>query len=326
MVESNPVRVSVVVPLYNKERTIRRALDSICHQTLTNFEVIVVDDGSTDGGGAKVEAYGDERVRLLRQPNGGPGAARNTGWRSGLAPLIAFLDGDDEWEPEFLAKSVSAIETQGSDLAMSVHAWHDEPGGIYPKWARAWQPGRWQAAEDTPVQELISRLAFCSPCTALVRRSVIENYGGFYERGGCRYAEDAHLFLKILLNQPVWMGHEALARFHREDSSLSGNYRKVRPIEPFLSDPDDIRNVCPATLRELAERFLAARSHKTALVLGYWGEWRKGRQLMQKFALGNASSLPYYWSSLLATHPLTGWTAGRMGWLHRAVKRWRAGA
>ena len=90
--------VSVVIPAYNAEAVIGDALRSVFAQTFRDFEVVVVDDGSTDDTVGVLEAIGGG-VRLLRQPNGGPAAARNAGIAVTTAPLIAFLDADDEWLP-----------------------------------------------------------------------------------------------------------------------------------------------------------------------------------------------------------------------------------
>ncbi len=95
--------VSVVMPLYNKEGKVRRAISSVTNQEFANFELIVVDDGSTDSGPQIVSAYRDPRVQLVAQANAGVSAARNRGIELARAGLIAFLDADDEWHPKFLA-------------------------------------------------------------------------------------------------------------------------------------------------------------------------------------------------------------------------------
>ena len=119
-------RVSVVVPLYNKEPYIGRALDSILAQTLAEIEVIVVDDGSTDGGAGVVSARRDPRVRLIRQDNAGPGAARNRGVREARADLVGWLDADDSWEPGYLAESVRLLDDWGSAVACLAWAMLEE--------------------------------------------------------------------------------------------------------------------------------------------------------------------------------------------------------
>src|SRR5947209_14845994 len=111
------LRVSVIVPLYNKARYIGRCLDAIDGQTEGSFEVIVVDDGSTDGGEKLVEKRGDPRVRLVSQENAGPGAARNHGARLAQSPVVAFLDADDAWDRDYLRESLAWMNRTGPDVA-----------------------------------------------------------------------------------------------------------------------------------------------------------------------------------------------------------------
>ena len=93
---------SVVIPLYNKQAYIAETLNTVFAQTFTNFEVIVVNDGSTDDGGTTVKAFNDERITYIETVNRGVSAARNTGITAGKGKLIAFLDADDYWLPAHL--------------------------------------------------------------------------------------------------------------------------------------------------------------------------------------------------------------------------------
>lgn len=102
--------VSVVVPLYNKQAWVGRCLESVLRQTWHDFEAIVVDDASTDAGAGIVEAFADPRLRLVRKPNGGAASARNLALRSASGDLVAFLDADDEWNPDHLRVLVAAME------------------------------------------------------------------------------------------------------------------------------------------------------------------------------------------------------------------------
>ena len=101
--------VSVVIPLYQTERYISEAIGSVLAQTFTDFEVIVVDDGSSDLGPTLARATGDDRVRVVTQHNRGLAGARNTGIREGRGDIIAFLDADDRWTSDKLSKHVAHL-------------------------------------------------------------------------------------------------------------------------------------------------------------------------------------------------------------------------
>lgn len=96
--------ISVVIPLYNKARHVERAIQSVLAQTVQDFEIIVVDDGSTDNGADIVMGIQDTRLRLIRQDNRGVSSARNRGIQESTTGLIAFLDADDAYKPEFFKK------------------------------------------------------------------------------------------------------------------------------------------------------------------------------------------------------------------------------
>ena len=112
--------VSVTIPLYNKGEYIERSLESVFAQTFGDYEVIVVDDGSTDNGAEIVKQFRDSRLRVIRQANAGPGAARNRGIDESSSRYLAFLDADDEWMPRFLEKSIDILrENPDCDLTAS---------------------------------------------------------------------------------------------------------------------------------------------------------------------------------------------------------------
>lgn len=94
--------VSVVMPLYNKEADVRRAVKSVLNQTVSDFELVIINDGSTDRGPDVVRKINDNHIRIFDQENAGVSAARNRGINESKSDLIAFLDADDEWKPDFL--------------------------------------------------------------------------------------------------------------------------------------------------------------------------------------------------------------------------------
>lgn len=105
------MKFSIIIPLFNKAHTIIRTINSVLLQKHTNFEVLIIDDGSTDTSILVIENYtNDSRIRIIRQQNQGVSVARNVGIQEAKGDYIAFLDGDDEWLPEHLQKATEAIE------------------------------------------------------------------------------------------------------------------------------------------------------------------------------------------------------------------------
>lgn len=102
--------ISIVIPLYNKEQQIRKTLESVFHQTYQNYEIIVVNDGSTDNSVKVVEDLKISKIRLINQENGGVSSARNRGIIESRGEYIAFLDADDEWDSTYLATQMELIK------------------------------------------------------------------------------------------------------------------------------------------------------------------------------------------------------------------------
>jgi glycosyltransferase involved in cell wall biosynthesis len=300
--------VSVIIPLYNKERFITRAITSVCAQTFCDFELIVIDDGSTDGGPDLARQYGDSRVRVVSQDNAGPGAARNAGIGAAKGELLAFLDADDEWLPDFLKQGV-AILNQHPEAASVTSGYIEMPAMVESRSLPAFscvRPGLSRTNQNTPAAEVAAKLAFMSPCSTVMRADVARRYGGFYDRDKCVYAEDAHLMLKLLLNETLFFHQAPLVIYHRNASALTDFTNRVRDIEPFLVFPDEITRFCPELLLPLLREVLSLRAMKTACVLGYWGQWKKAFALRQQFLTPRSHTLPYYISSLVCSTPLGG--------------------
>jgi GT2 family glycosyltransferase len=302
--------VSVVVPLYNKEPYIARALDSILAQTLASIEVIVVDDGSTDGGARVVSACRDARVRLIRQANSGPGAARNRGVREARADLIAWLDADDSWEPEYLAESAWTLEQYGPAVTSLTWAMLEFPGPVSTavRWKRIGIPeGRYRVTAATTPELMAGFLAHMLPSSTVMRRSVFLALGGFYEKNRCLYAEDAYLWLKLLLTSEVAFCSRAPVHKDCAAAALSTNLAGVRPVEPFLLDPSEVETACPSELRPLLHSVLALRACKTAGVYGYFGQPARARELVRNFVRPSDWRLPCFFAAMLGCTPFAKW-------------------
>lgn len=309
--------VSVIVPLYNKAAWIERCLDSISRQTFRDFELIVVDDGSTDGGETKAEgrlgrADFDPAIstRLIRQANAGPGAARNRGVSEARGGLIAMLDADDAWHPEYLAESVRIMGQHGEEVACLTWAMMELPAGVSTaeRWKRIGIPnGRYRVTPRTPLPLLLGFVSNMLPSSTVIRTSVFRNEGGFYSKTRCLFAEDAYLWLKTLLRHDVAFDRRPLVEHYLDASELSMNVKGARPIEPFLFDGAEIREACPPELKPLLHRFLAARACKTASVYGYFGRYPEARSLVREFVSPGDWRVPFFPLALVGCTPLARW-------------------
>jgi glycosyltransferase involved in cell wall biosynthesis len=313
--------ISVIVPLYNKARFIERAIDAILEQSLTDFEVIVVNDGSSDGSEQIVAARAarDQRLRLVSQANAGPGSARNLGAGMAASPLLAFLDGDDAWDRDYLRESVRHLRTAASDVAaltwgMMVHPQRETTEA---SWRELGIPhGVFRATPETPARLIVAMLANMLPSSTVMRKSAFDELGGFYARYRCVYSEDAYLYLKMLMRYSATFDHRPLTIRYEDASELAVNRTRVRPIEPFLTDPDDLVRTCPPAMRGLLRDVLAWRALKTASVYGYWGRHRQARQIAGRFASLRNWRTPYFMTALLSCTPVAGWA----GALARATR------
>ncbi len=222
----NEPAISVVTPLYNKELSISRSLESVLAQTLTNFEVVVVDDGSTDSSAARVRAFADPRVRLVEQPNRGAAAARNRGLQEARAPYIAFLDADDAWMPEFLATILALVKRYPQAGAYAT--------GYYIKnQGQALRPARFEGVPVAPEGGVI-------PCyfrvvarganpvwssAVCVPRRTFEQVGGFPD--GVRLYEDLHLWARIAISFPIAYCATPLSIYYRDAENRRGPVAKA---------------------------------------------------------------------------------------------------
>ncbi len=162
-------RVSVVLPVYDRENYVGEAIESVLAQTLPPDELIVVDDGSTDGSLAVVERFARPSMQVIRQENAGIGAARNRGLRAATGDLIAFIDSDDLWEPDKLELQVGALrERDDLDLVFGHLVEFLSPD-------RADELGGSLEVGTDPVPGLLA-------LTLLVRRTAVERIGLFDEK------------------------------------------------------------------------------------------------------------------------------------------------
>ena len=310
---------SVVVPLYNKRATVVRTLDSVFAQTFADFELIVVDDGSTDGGDALVEAhYADPRLRVHRQANAGPAAARNQGLALSRGAYVTFLDADDTWRAEYV------------QTAVDVFSAHPECGAftasftVGPERTDRWQAlvpygfteGLYQLTPQTPREHLRHCVNAFNATTSAYRREVAQSLGGFFTEERSTLGEDVYLWVQVLLHHPIYRHMGPLAHYHTEDSELGIGARKgALPIEPVLTHPAPIRAGCPPHLRDTLELWLAQQASRAAFMQLDRGDPERARWLLAQFPRISAWPSDHLRLRLRMAMP----------WLWRLARRARAG-
>jgi glycosyltransferase involved in cell wall biosynthesis len=217
--------VSVVIPLFENCGYIGRALASVFAQTFADFEVIVVDDGSTDGGSDVVRLWTDPRVRLVVQEHRGAGAARNRGLREAQAEWAAFLDADDEWLPEFLESTVTAARDLPAAVAVFTNLL--DAASLKPLLANV--PLSSHVVADYFRVLLDNNGIGMSSSSTLVRRATLLGLGGFREVGGPW--EDGDAWARLAWAGAVGYVPRPLAIYHTE-TPMSLCKQAPLPVEP----------------------------------------------------------------------------------------------
>jgi glycosyltransferase involved in cell wall biosynthesis len=232
---ANAPRISVVIPLYNKEGQITRALDSVFAQSFQDFEIVVIDDGSKDRGAGIVAAIADPRVRLHRQPNAGVSVARNRAVALARADVIAFLDGDDAWYPDHLERlwQLRADYPGTVAWAMNYHV-VDLAGGLTPGVSVVTEPRLVLTPENyfriarhgTPV--------FSS--AVAVDKAALQRVGGF--PAGVRLGEDLDTWIRLLFSGPIAFDARPGAYYHA-DGDDRALVRNPPPARYVFFDTDE---------------------------------------------------------------------------------------
>jgi glycosyltransferase involved in cell wall biosynthesis len=186
-------KISVIIPVYNRKILVSRAIDSVLKQTRTADEIIVVDDGSTDGTGETLKHYGD-RIRILHEQNKGVSAARNRGIEASNGDWIALLDSDDEWLPEKLLIQETWIKNNPEyRICQTEEIWIRNGKRVNPMNKHQKMHG------DIFIPSL--RMCLVSPSAVMFEKSLFVETGGFDE--SLPVCEDYDLWLRISLNHPV---------------------------------------------------------------------------------------------------------------------------
>lgn len=209
-------KISVIIPTYNSMTYLPKTVGSVLNQTFTDFELLIIDDGSSDDTATWAAQVQDSRVKLISQSNQGAAGARNTGIKQAKGQYIAFLDADDLWSPTKLEQQVQCLD-KNLNLGL-VHTWiafiqsNDTPTGRIMT-----THGKGNVWEKMVVYNLVR----CGS-TAMVRRCCFEEVGYFDQT--LKYAEDWDMWIRISARYPFETINEPLVLYREHENNKSKNY------------------------------------------------------------------------------------------------------
>lgn len=208
-------KVSVIIPTYNRRDYVQEAIDSVLAQTYTDYEVIVVDDGSTDHTGEVLQARYGEGIRYKWQKNQGESQARNEGLSLSQGEYVAFLDSDDLWLPHKLARQLSELTLHPDVDMVFSQAWMiDEQGCRVQNMAPL---GSSLSPADYRYDALCVQNGIVGPSTVIIRRRLLDEVGGF--NTAIRFGEDWDLWIRVAAASCIHFIPEVLACIRRHQGS-----------------------------------------------------------------------------------------------------------
>jgi len=266
--------VTVVIPTWNRERLVVQAVASVVAETYRNWELFVVDDGSTDDTVGRLNRLALPNVHVVQSPHlGHIGRLRNLGAAAGHGEFIAFLDSDDLWRPQKLEKQLGALRNSGANWSYTEYALFVGDGTEIPL-----RSARAPAISGHIVRELLNEETGVCPCTLLVRRQLFEAIGGFCEDSRIPYRDDADIALRLArASEAIAISEQlTLVREHcgRLTKGLDAPYEHSAIVyELFLEHESSLALRKLARLRwatclaEAAAQRLGAREYRHAAAL-----------------------------------------------------------
>ena len=265
--------ITVVIPTYNRYGLLKVAIDSVLDQSYRDFELIVVDDGSTDDTHVLVRSYGDSLV-YLKQENQGPSAARNRGIEESRGSLVAFLDSDDRWHPDKLLIQIEAMEEEpGYLISHTGEVWYRNGELLRQKKKHQKLPGY--------IFERSLSMCMVSMSTVIARRELFDHIGCFDEKLPC--CEDYDFWLRASLRYPFLLVDQPLTfKEGGRADQVSVIYRigmdrfRIQSIVNLLK-----KKVLSDEQREEAQKELRKKCRIYGAGCIKWGREEEGRRYLQ---------------------------------------------
>lgn len=215
---SKSIAISIVLPTFNRRKSLERSIESILRQTYQNWELIIIDDGSTDST-SEIKSYlSDSRIKYFYQTNQGVSSARNSGIRKSQFEWVAFIDSDDQWLPEKLEKQVAVIERTDAQWVHCEESW--VRNGVLVNVPKKYK--------KTSGDIFLNCLSVCcvGPSTVIIKKDTLMEFGGF--DNAYPVCEDYDLWLKLSLAYPIGFVDEALVvKYGGHSDQLSLKYKAM---------------------------------------------------------------------------------------------------
>jgi len=271
-------KISVITPCYNASATLAKTIESVLAQTLTDFEMVLVDDGSTDDTAEIIASFDDPRIRYVYQENAGPGPARNRAVSEARGEYLAFLDSDDIALPHRLVSQAALLDIHPGITAVgSGYTWIDEHDQPIP-WRHSWQ-------NQPDLDDFRTWLFDCPfvPSATMLRKTAYDEVGGF--AGDLRGGEDWNFWMRLYLAGHRMMWHEGqdrivcLYRVRRDSLSNDASVMSrdcPEALSRVLLDPR-----FPPELLPDGQKALALRHVDGAKRLFSSQEWERGRLVLE---------------------------------------------
>lgn len=253
--------VSVIIPLYNKENTVAKAIECVLNQSYQNFEIIIVNDGSSDGSVDVVKQFTDPRIRIVSQNNAGVSAARNRGIAESKGDFVAFLDADDKWLTDYLLSQMDLVKRYPECDVFAVDYIFHTPAGARNKTIIN------NIAFDG-LDGVMSNYFLVASCShpplwtsaVMVRKTAVEEIGGF--PAGVRSGEDLLTWARLVCRFKVAYSRNALAVYN-----LGEGY-------DFANQPPRRQDEGDPVGKELVELFLRFKPMGMKRYIGHWHKMR----------------------------------------------------
>jgi glycosyltransferase involved in cell wall biosynthesis len=269
---------SIVIPVYNKEKFVAKTIESVLSQTFTDYEIIIVNDGSTDQSEAKISVFKDNRIQYYSKKNEGVALARNFGIEKATADYICFLDADDFWYPTFL----ETMQRYSSELPeQKVFA-----AAIEIETKNKTIPAHYSipSTSDFEIVNFINasqkECVLWTSCVC-IQKSVFQKVGKFDTK--IKHGEDTELWIRIGLQFPIVFIHKILARYVYDDKSISRNLNYY--FEKYTFEKYAVEEKNNSALK----KYMDLNRFSAIIKCNLNGDWKTAQEIYSEIDLKNLS-------------------------------------